>query len=111
MISEFAALRVCGVMLGCIDGFARGRLHRQRRTGRAASSRASKRWRFAADLNADLLSHDSATLDAGAMVRCSSAASPPRIVAVRVPDETSRPRLNQRRDLAITSADRSATEE
>ena len=56
-------------------------------------------------LNADLLSHDSATLTLERWCEVHRLASPPRIVAVRVPDVDKPPTPEQRRDLAITPTD------
>lgn len=56
-------------------------------------------------LNGDLLSHDSATLTLERWCDVHRLASPPRIVALRVPDVDKPPTPEQRRELAITAAD------
>src|ERR1700738_1373426 len=56
-------------------------------------------------LNADLLSHDSATLTLERWCDAHRLASPPRIVALRVPDVDKPPTPEQRRELGITPAD------
>src|SRR5258707_4082647 len=53
-------------------------------------------------LNADLLSHDSATLTLERWCDVHRLASPPRIVAVRDPDVDKPPTPEQRRELGIT---------
>jgi chorismate-pyruvate lyase len=56
-------------------------------------------------LNADLLSHDSATLTLERWCDAHRLASPPRIVASRIPDVDKPPTPEQRRELGITPAD------
>ncbi|MGO9514525.1 MAG: hypothetical protein ACLP2F_12915 [Steroidobacteraceae bacterium] len=56
-------------------------------------------------LNADLLSHDSATLTLEHWCGVHRLASPPRIFAVRVPDMDKPPSLEQRRDLGVAPTD------
>jgi hypothetical protein len=56
-------------------------------------------------LNADLLSHDSATLTLERWCDVHRLASPPRIVALRVPDVDKAPTPEQRRELGITPTD------
>src|SRR5260370_9690466 len=56
-------------------------------------------------LNADLLSHDSATLTLERWCDVHRLASPPRIVAARDPDVDKQPTPEQRRELAITATD------
>jgi chorismate-pyruvate lyase len=56
-------------------------------------------------LNADLLSHDSATLTLEHWCDAHRLASPPQIVAVRVPDTDKPPSPEQRRELGVGPAD------
>jgi chorismate-pyruvate lyase len=56
-------------------------------------------------LNADLLSHDSATSTLEHWCDAHRLASPPRIVAVRVPDMDKPPSPEQRRELGVTATD------
>jgi hypothetical protein len=56
-------------------------------------------------LNADLLSHDSATLTLERWCDAHRLASPPRIVALRIPDVDKPPTPEQRRELSVTAAD------
>jgi len=56
-------------------------------------------------LNADLLSHDSATLTLERWCDVHKLGSPPRIVALRVPDIDKPPTPEQRRELGITPTD------
>jgi hypothetical protein len=56
-------------------------------------------------LNADLLSHDSATLTLQRWCDVHRLASPPRIVAARVPDIDKQPTPDQRRELGVTPAE------
>jgi hypothetical protein len=56
-------------------------------------------------LNADLLSHDSATLTLERWCDVHKLASPPRIVASRVPDIDKPPTPEQRRELGVTPMD------
>jgi hypothetical protein len=56
-------------------------------------------------LNADLLSHDSASLTLERWCDTHRLASPPRIVAARVPDMDKLPSPEQRRELGVGSAD------
>jgi chorismate-pyruvate lyase len=56
-------------------------------------------------LNADLLSHDSATLTLERWCDSHRLASPPRIVAERVPGIDKSPTDEQRRELAVTSTE------
>jgi len=56
-------------------------------------------------LNADLLSHDSATLTLEHWCDVHRLASPARIVAVRVPDSEKPVSLEQRRELSVTPAE------
>jgi len=56
-------------------------------------------------LNADLLSHDSATLTLERWCDVHRLASPPRIFALRVPDVDKPPTPEQRRELAIAPTD------
>jgi hypothetical protein len=56
-------------------------------------------------LNADLLSHDSATLTLERWCDVHKLASPARIVAARVPDIDKPPTLEQRRELGVSPAE------
>jgi len=56
-------------------------------------------------LNADLLSHDSATLTLERWCDVHRLASPPRIAASRVPDIDKPPTPEQRRELGVTATD------
>jgi hypothetical protein len=56
-------------------------------------------------LNADLLSHDSATLTLERWCGVHNLASPPRVVALRVPDVDEAPTPEQRRELNVAPND------
>jgi hypothetical protein len=56
-------------------------------------------------LNADLLSHDSATMTLERWCDVHRLASPPRMVAVRVPDMDKPPTPEQRRELGVSAAE------
>ncbi len=56
-------------------------------------------------LNAELLSHDSATLTLERWCGEHRLASPPRVVAMRVPDTTKEPSAEQRRELKASPSD------
>jgi hypothetical protein len=106
------ALRICGAMLLCASTGAKSASPEQT----PKSPEQSPNWTgsFAArvealavlqTLNADLLSHDSATLTLERWCDVHRLASPPRIVALRVPDVDKPPTPEQRRELAITATD------
>src|ERR1700721_769692 len=56
-------------------------------------------------LNADLLSHDSATLTLERWCDVHKLASPPKIVAARILDVDKQPSPDQRRELGVTAED------
>jgi hypothetical protein len=106
MIPGFdGAVRSCGVMLLCASAVCEGASPAQ--TPNCTSSFAARVEALAVlqTLNADLLSHDSATLTLERWCDSHRLASPPRIVALRVPDVDKPPTPEQRRELGVTPAD------
>jgi len=99
-----AALRVCGVMLG-VSTVCKGAPPPPTPNWTGSFVARVEALAVLQTLNADLLSHDSATLTLERWCDVHRLASPPRIVAVRVPDVDKPPTPEQRRDLAITPAD------
>ena len=98
-------LRICGVMLLCASTVAKGASPAQRPNWTGSFVARVEALAVLQTLNADLLSHDSATLTLERWCDVHRLASPPRILAVRVPDVEKPPTPEQRRDLAITPAD------
>ena len=98
-------LRICGVMLLCASTVAKGASPAQRPNWTGSFVARVEALAVLQTLNADLLSHDSATLTLERWCDVHRLASPPRIVAVRVPDVDKPPTPEQRRDLAITPTD------
>jgi hypothetical protein len=99
-----AALRVCGVML-CVSTVCKGAPPSPTPNWTGSFVARVEALAVLQTLNADLLSHDSATLTLERWCDVHRLASPPRIVAVRVPDVDKPPTPEQRRELAITPAD------
>src|ERR1700722_14467357 len=97
--------RACSIMLLCAATLCDG----------ASPAQAPGRgWSFVArvealallqTLNADLLSHDSATLTLERWCDGHRLASPPRIVAIRVAVADVPPTLEQRRELGVSPAE------
>ena len=98
-------LRICGVTLLCASTVAKGASPAQRPNWTGSFVARVEALAVLQTLNADLLSHDSATLTLERWCDVHRLASPPRIVAVRVPDVDKPPTPEQRRDLAITPTD------
>jgi hypothetical protein len=99
-----AALRVCGVML-CVSTVCEGAPPPPTPNWTGSFVARVEALAVLQTLNADLLSHDSATLTLERWCDVHRLASPPRIVAVRVPDVDKPPTPEQRRELAIAPAD------
>jgi hypothetical protein len=99
------ALKIYAVLLLCLSTVCRGESPAQ--TPNWTSSFAARVEALAVlqTLNADLLSHDSATLTLERWCDSHRLASPPRIVALRVADVDKTPSSEQRLELGITPAD------
>jgi hypothetical protein len=106
MIPGFAgALRSCGVMLLCASAVCEGASPAQTPNWTGSFAARVEALAVLQTLNADLLSHDSATLTLERWCGGHRLASPPRIVALRVPDVDKPPTPEQRRELGITPTD------
>jgi hypothetical protein len=99
------ALRLCGAMLLCASTAAEGASPEQTPNWTGSFVARVEALAVLQTLNADLLSHDSATLTLERWCDVHRLASPPRIVALRVPDVDKLPTPEQRRELAITATD------
>jgi hypothetical protein len=99
------ALRICGAMLLCASTGATGASPEQTPNWTGSFVARVEALAVLQTLNADLLSHDSATLTLERWCDVHRLASPPRIVALRVPDVDKPPTPEQRRELAITATD------
>jgi hypothetical protein len=100
-----AALRTCGVMLLCASTICKGASPAQTPNWTGSFVARVEALAVLQTLNADLLSHDSATLTLEHWCDVHRLASPPRIVALRVPDIDKLPTPEQRRELAIAPTD------
>ncbi len=99
------ALRTYGLMLLCASTVCKGTSPTQTPSWTGSFVARVEALAVLQTLNADLLSHDSATLTLERWCDVHRLASPPRIVAVRVPEIDKPPTLEQRRELAITPTD------
>jgi hypothetical protein len=99
------ALRLCGVMLLCASAICKGASPAQTPNWTGSFVARVEALAVLQTLNADLLSHDSATLTLERWCDLHRLASPPRIVALRVPDVDKPPTPEQRRELAIAPTD------
>jgi hypothetical protein len=99
------ALRICGATLLCATTAAEGASPQQAPNWTGSFVARVEALAVLQSLNADLLSHDSATLTLERWCDVHRLASPPRIVALRVPDVDKAPTPEQRRELAITATD------
>jgi hypothetical protein len=99
------ALRICGATLLCATTAAKGASPQQAPNWTGSFVARVEALAVLQSLNADLLSHDSATLTLERWCDVHRLASPPRIVALRVPDVDKAPTPEQRRELAITATD------
>src|SRR3984893_19424769 len=103
MIPRFArTLRTCGVMLLCASTIGEGAPAAQTPNWTGSFVARIEALAVLQTLNADLLSHDSAPLTLERWCDVHRLASPPRIVAMRVPDIDKPPTSEQRRQLGIT---------
>jgi hypothetical protein len=98
-------LRNCGVTLLCAAAVCRGASQAQTPNGTGSFVARVEALAVLQTLNADLLSHDSATLTLERWCDVHKLASPPRIVASRVTDIDKPPTPEQRRELGITATD------
>src|SRR5882724_1223990 len=106
MIPRFPrALRTYGVMLLCACTVCRGATTAQTPDRTGSFVARIEALAVLQTLNADLLSHDSATLTLERWCDVHRLASPPRIFALRVPDVDKPPTPEQRRELAIAPTD------
>ena len=99
------ALRLCGVMLLWVSTLCKGAPPAQTPNWTGSFVGRVEALAVLQTLNADLLSHDSATLTLERWCDVHRLASPPRIVALRVPDVDKPPTPEQRRELAIAPTD------
>src|ERR1700674_2397940 len=99
------ALRLCGVMLLCASTVCKGASPAQIPNWTGSFAARVEALAVLQTLNADLLSHDSATLTLQRWCDVHRLASPPRIVAARVPDIDKQPTPDQRRELGVTPAE------
>src|ERR1700692_1349509 len=97
-----AALRRYAVILLCASTAAKGASPAQTPNWTGSFVARVEALAVLQTLNADLLSHDSATLTLERWCDVHRLASPPRIVALRVPDVDKPPTSEQRRELGIT---------
>src|SRR3982074_2070378 len=103
MIPGFAGvLRTGGVMLLCASGVSDGASAAQTPNWTGSFAARVEALAVLQTLNADLLSHDSATLTLERWCDVHRLASPPRIVASRVRDIDKPPTPEQRRELGVT---------
>jgi hypothetical protein len=106
MIPRFpSGLRTCGVMLLCASTICEGAPPAQTPNWTGSFVARVEALAVLQTLNADLLSHDSATLTLQRWCDVHKMASPPRIVASRVPDIDKPPTPDQRRELGVTPAE------
>src|SRR6202051_4904400 len=100
-----AALRRYAVILLCASTAAKGASPAQTPNWTGSFVARVEALAVLQTLNADLLSHGSATLTLERWCDAHRLASPPRIVALRVPDVDKPPTPEQRRELAIAPTD------
>src|SRR5580704_5566382 len=99
------ALRAYGVMLLCASTAAKGASFAQTPNWTGSFVARIEALAVLQTLNADLLSHDSATLTLERWCDVHKLASPPRIVALRVADVDKAPTSEQRRELGVSPTD------
>jgi hypothetical protein len=99
------ALRTWGVMLLCASVVCEGASPAQSTNWTGSFAARVEALAVLQTLNADLLSHDSATLTLERWCDGHRLASPPHIVALRVPGVDKPPTPEQRRELGITPTD------
>jgi hypothetical protein len=97
--------RACGIMLLCAATLCEGASPAQAPNWSGSFVARVEALALLQTLNADLLSHDSATLTLERWCDGHRLASPPRIVAIRVPDVDKPPTPDQRRELGVMPAD------
>ena len=103
MIPGFTGvLRTYGVMLICASTVCKGASPVQTPNWTGSFVARIEALAVLQTLNADLLSHDSATLTLERWCDVHRLASPPRIVALRVPNVDKSPTPEQRRELGIS---------
>jgi hypothetical protein len=106
MIPNFPrALCTYGVMALCASTVCRGASPAQTPSWTGSFVARVEALAVLQTLNADLLSHDSATVTLERWCDVHRLASPPRIVALRIPDIDKPPTAEQRRELRVTPAD------
>jgi len=106
MIPRFPGARRCyGVMLLCASTVCEAGPPRQTPDWTGSFVARVEALAVLQTLNADLLSHDSATLTLERWCDVHKLASPPRIVASRVPGIDKQPTPDQRRELGVTSGE------
>jgi hypothetical protein len=106
MIPRFPGARRCyGVMLLCASTVCEAGPPRQTPDWTGSFAARVEALAVLQTLNADLLSHDSATLTLERWCDVHKLASPPRIVASRVPGIDKQPTPDQRRELGVTSGE------
>src|SRR3981081_987304 len=96
------ALRTSAIMLLCASTICKGASAVQTPNWTGSFVARVEALAVLQTLNADLLSHDSATLTLERWCDVHRLASPPRIVALRVPDIDKSPTPEQRRELGIS---------
>ena len=104
MIPRFPrALHTCGVMLLCASTICQGAPAAQTPNWTGSFVARVEALAVLQTLNADLLSHDSATLTLERWCDVHKLASPPKIVASRILDMDKQPTSDQRRELGVTA--------
>ena len=99
------ALSVFGALLLSLSTVCRGQSPAQTPNWTGSFAARVEALAVLQTLNADLLSHDSATLTLERWCDLHRLASPPRIVALRVPDVDKAPTSEQRLELGVTPTD------
>src|ERR1700730_3389762 len=106
MIPRFpSALHTCGAMLLCASTMGEGAPAAQTPNWTGSFVARIEALALIQTLNADLLSHDSATLTLERWCATHRLAEAPTIVAERVPGEAKPPTEEQRRELRVPPAD------
>src|ERR1700731_1589956 len=106
MIPRFPrALHTCGVMLLCASTIGEGAQAAQTPNWTGSFVARVEALAVLQTLNADLLSHDSATLTLERWCDVHKLATSPRIVAERVPGVDKTPTEEQRRELGVAQTD------
>jgi hypothetical protein len=99
------ALSVCGGLLLSLSAVCRAESPAQTPNWTSSFTTRVEALAVLQTLNADLLSHDSATLTLERWCDVHRLASPPRIVAMRVPDVDKAPTSQQRLELGVAPTD------